>query len=406
MSDLAAAVDAAPPLSGARRLAIILLLGFTTIFVYGGSYFSPTVLAPAIVAETGWPLPWVVGGLSLSLLVCGLSVPFAGRRIERLGGRGVLPFGALAMAAGLALLGLSHSLWLYGGAWLLMGLGASGVYYDATFATLGRQFGQRARTMITLLTLVGGFTSTLSWPFTALLQDWFGWRGAYFAYAGLVLALALPLRLLLPVPPAHRPRPPLAAGTVEPPRASLPLLIVLGLCLSLASVITTVLALHLVPILGARGIDLAGAVALGTVIGPCQVGSRVVELLLGRRVHPLWTLLVSTTATAIGMTLLALGWGWIALALMIYGVGLGIRTVAGGTVPLALVGQRGYATVMGRLALPNQAAQALAPVAAAALLELHPDAGGWLAWILAGIALVNLGLSLWLLAAGRKIRAD
>ena len=58
-------------------------LGLLTIFAYGGSYFSVTVLAPSIVTETGWPLSWVVGGLSLQLLVCGLVMPFAGRRIER-----------------------------------------------------------------------------------------------------------------------------------------------------------------------------------------------------------------------------------------------------------------------------------------------------------------------------------
>ncbi|MDN3714337.1 hypothetical protein QWZ10_25580 [Paracoccus cavernae] len=41
-----------------------------------------------------------------------------------------------------------------------MGLGMSAALYDPAFATLGRLYGQDARSAITALTLWGGFAST------------------------------------------------------------------------------------------------------------------------------------------------------------------------------------------------------------------------------------------------------
>ena len=49
------------------RAVIISALGVTQIFAWGTSYYLPAVLASPIVADTGWSLAWVVGGLSLGL---------------------------------------------------------------------------------------------------------------------------------------------------------------------------------------------------------------------------------------------------------------------------------------------------------------------------------------------------
>ena len=58
-----------------------------------------------------------------------------------------------------------------------------------------------------------------------------------------------------------------------------------------------------------------------------------------------------------------------ALALVLYGAGIGLESIARGTLPLALFGADGYATLMGRLALPSLIAQAAAPSVAAILLQ-------------------------------------
>lgn len=71
-SPVAAGTAAASPRS---RRVVIVVLGIGQVLVWGSSYYLPAVLAKPIADATGWPLSWVIGGLSLGLLVSGLVSP-------------------------------------------------------------------------------------------------------------------------------------------------------------------------------------------------------------------------------------------------------------------------------------------------------------------------------------------
>ena len=272
--------------------------------------------------------------------------------------------------------------------------------YDAAFATLGRLYGQGARAAITDLTLMGGFASTLCWPLSAFLVEALGWRGACLAYAGLQLALALPLHLALlprapPHPDAAPPDPPAAGAAPPAPVPARPdparrrlLLVLLGAGLTLGTAVQSVISVHLLTMLQLGGLELAAAVALGALLGPSQVAARLVEKLLGRRFHPLWTMLASTLLTALGLVLLWTGLGILGLGIVLYGAGVGINSIARGTLPLALFGSAGYPVLMGRLALPMLLTGALAPTGGALLLAAL-GAPGTLA-LLAAAAAANV----------------
>ncbi|WP_292192222.1 MFS transporter [Mesorhizobium sp.] len=183
-------------------LIVIPVLGVTQIFAFGSSYYLLAVLAQPIASDTGWPLAWVIGGLSLGLLVAGIVSPRVGDSIQRLGSRLVLATSAVFMALGLAGLALSPNLPLYIMSWLVLGVGMGAGLYDAAFATLGRLYGQRARTAIATLTLFGGFASTVCWPLSALFVSEFGWRNACLVYAAIHVAVLLPLYVFaLPTEP-------------------------------------------------------------------------------------------------------------------------------------------------------------------------------------------------------------
>jgi MFS family permease len=378
-------------------------LGVGQILSWGSSYYLLAVLAPVIAADTGWRLPWIVGGLALGLLTAGLVSPRIGRAIERHGGRPVLVAASCLFAVGLTALALAANLATYLAAWLVLGLAMGAGLYDAAFATLGRALGHRARQAIGALTLFGGFASTVCWPLSAYLVGTLGWRGTCLAYAGLQLIVVLPLyRLGVPTLPEARPM--AAAATHDSPRpvASPPVgpFLLLAATITLGSAVSALLSVHLLALLQGLGVGLAAAVALGAVVGPSQVAARAIELAVARYHHPVWTMLASTVLVAGGVALLGSGVTLIPLALAGYGAGIGIASIARGTLPLALFGADGYATVMGRLALPSPLAPAGAPILGAYLMgRLGPRAT--LAGLLA-TAMLDIALALALLAWTRR----
>lgn len=364
------------------------------IFAWGSSYYLMAVLAGPISEDTGWPLPWVVGALSLGLLVAGLASPGVGRAIARHGGRPVLLAGCLLLALGLVMLALATALWVFLLGWAVIGLGMAAGLYDPAFATLGALYGREARRAITTLTLWGGFASTVCWPLSALLLEHLGWRGAALAYAGLHLCLSAPLILWLvpPAPATGGPKPRAQPISLAPEERRSFLL--MAAILTLAGLATTILSVHLLTLLAARGLSLSAAVAIGALIGPAQVGGRLIEMASGGRHPVIWSLAAATVSTAAGLVLLALV-DAPAPAMLLYGAGNGVFSIARGALPMAVFGPERYPALMGRLARPALLAQAAAPLIGAALIT-RLGAEATLA-ALAAFALANviLALTLW-----------
>lgn len=360
--------------AGARR--VITTLGVLQILAWGSSFYLLTVLAPAITSQTLWPSAFVVGGLSLALLIAGLVSPRIGHTIQRFGGRPVLAASSLLFATGLAILAIAPVLPVYLAAWCLIGLAMAAGLYDPAFATLGRHYGEDARRMITAVTLFGGFASTLCWPLTAWLLEQYGWRVACATYAGLHAFVGLPAYLLLL--PKNPPELIANEGPKQVGKSELPqdrqriALFLLGSILTLGAVILSMVSAHLVTLLQTRGLELAAAVGFGALIGPSQVSARVIEMTIGRRFHPLWTMLTGVVLVTLGILLLWSGLQVIAVALIAYGAGNGISSIVRGTVPLVLFGPARYAVLMGKLGLPILLGMAAAPTLGALLI----DAGG------------------------------
>jgi hypothetical protein len=249
--------------------------------------------------------------------------------------------------------------------------------YEAAFATLGVLYGRAARRPITLVTLVAGFASTVGWPMSAALVPLLGWRGTCLAYAAMLLLVVLPLYWLLP-----KAATPAEAAPGAAPEAADPALpaawvrrsfLLLAVFFTLRAIISATLSVHLIAVLGGLGLSVTAAVAAAALMGPSQVGGRLLEFTLGRAAHPL-------TAARLGGALLPLGALLLVLAgpvaavpfVLLYGASNGIMTISRGALPLALFGPRGYPVLMGRLALPILLAQAAAPMLTAPLVADWP----------------------------------
>ena len=236
--------------------------------------------------------------------------------------------------------------------------------YDAAFSTLGGIYGSQSRSAITSVTLFGGFASTVCWPLSAFLAEQFGWRGACLIYAAMQVAIALPIHAL--ALPRRRRVVDADFAAKEHTAAHLQRgeYVVFGLLaavLTIGAAILSIMGTHLLLILIARGLDVSVAVGLGAIVGPSQVGARMIEMLAGSRYHPLWTMVASAVFVAIAALMLLGDFPIIAFAIALYGAGNGIGSIARGTVPLALFGPKRYPVLMGRLALPLLVAMAISP---------------------------------------------
>jgi len=378
------------------RSATVAALGTAQTLAWASSYYLPAMLATPMARDLGVSPPTVFAAFSVALVVSALLGPRAGRAIDAWGGRPVLMLTNIVFALGLAALGLARDAGGLFAAWVVIGIAMGSGLYEAAFAALVRLYGKDARNTITGITLVAGFASTVGWPLSSLLEAQFGWRGACFAWAALHLLLGLPLNALLPrASPAQAagqamPAGPPAPDTAAPRHATL----VLSFVFAATWFTSTAMAAHLPRLLQAAGVSLAGAVLVGALIGPAQVGARLLEFGLLRRLHPIVSARLAAALHPIGVAVLAIAGAPAAAVFgVLHGAGNGILTIAKGTLPLVIFGPQGYGQRQGLLMLPARVLQAASPWLFGLALDHWGRGALWIsasAGVLALLALLTL----------------
>lgn len=389
-----------------RTWPLVLRLGTAQTLAWGSTYYLPALLARPMADGLGLPISQIWIAFTVALLASAVLGPFAGRAIDRWGGRPVLMGTSVLFAIGLASLSQvqgSTSLML---AWLLIGMAMGSGLYEAAFAALVRLHGTQARAAITGITLIAGFASTVGWPLTALLETEFGWRGACLGWAGLHLLVGLPLNASIPRA-AALPEPPQVVGAdaptalphTPPPRHTAWLL---SYVFAATWFISTAMAAHLPQLLVASGATLASAVAIGALVGPAQVAGRMLEFGFLRRLHPLLSARAAALAHPVGVAC------WMVVGpvagpafALLHGAGNGILTIAKGTLPLVYFGPVGYGQRQGIMMAPSRVAQAFAPLLFGLCIERW---GSGALWISGGLGLSALAALLWLRTGAPETR--
>ncbi|WP_298255009.1 MFS transporter [Bradyrhizobium sp.] len=349
------------------RLRVVAALGTAQTLAWGSSYYLPAILAGPIANDLGISSNWFFAAFSASLVISGLLGPKVGRQIDRVGGRQVLCASNLLLAAGLALLGASSSLWMMAGAWILLGVGMGFGLYDAAFGAIGRIYGSDSRGAITGITLIAGFASTVGWPLSSFGLATVGWRETCFVWAAAHIVIGLPLNLMLP----RTERAALAEGPKVRPHIPIDrTMILLSFAFAAAWTVTSAMAAHLPRIVEAFGATPAQAVFAGMMIGPSQVAARVLEASVLGRFHPLMSTRLACLTHPIGAAVIGIfGGGAAATFTLLHGAGNGILTIARGTLPLAIFGPENYAYRLGLIGAPSRIAQALAPLLIGLLID-------------------------------------
>lgn len=347
--------------------SVVIGIGIAQTLHWASSYYLPAILAQPMAADLGVSATAVMGGLSLALVVSALLGPWAGAAIDRWGGRRVLGSASLLFAVGLALLATADGVAGLVLAWLVLGVAMGCGLYEAAFASLVHLHGDGARRAITGVTLIAGFASTVGWPLTTWAASAWGWRGACLLWAGLHLAVSLPMHAMLPAVRQGRRSDTPAPQRLQPTRWTAPLLAVV---FALTWGISTALAAHLPQLLALGGVAPAAALAVASLVGPAQVAARITEATLLRTWHPLSAARLAGLGHPVGALLfLVLGPVAAPAFALLHGAGNGILTIAKGTLPLVFFGPDGYGARQGWLMLPARITQAAAPVLFAVLIE-------------------------------------
>lgn len=363
------------PLS-AGKTRVVLALGSAQTLAWGSTYYLPAILAAPMAEDLGVSKGLVFAAFSAALVIAAILGPAAGRRIDLFGGRGVLSLSSLVFAAGLALLGAAEGAAMLFAAWLVIGVGMSLGLYEAAFSTLAGIYGRDARGAITGITLLAGFASTICWPISSVLEVEVGWRVTCYVWAAAHLAIGLPLNRLLVPPGTQVPAAPAAEAAGGAGRLSALVqdraMVLLAFVFAVSWFISTAMAAHLPRLLQEAGATPAAAIAAAALVGPAQVGGRLLEFGILRRFHPLLSARLAALAHPLGaLAVMAAGAPAAVVFSLLHGAGNGILTIAKGTLPLAIFGPGGYGLRQGVLMVPARFGQAAAPFLFALLIERY-----------------------------------
>lgn len=386
-------------------------LGITQIVGYGTLYYAYAILLPEMAGDFGLSLTGIFGILSLALLFGGFLAPVAGRLTDRYGGRLVMTLGSLVAGLSLMLLSLVKGPYSLFTAILLVEAAAVFVLYNVAFAAVSRlDLTVPTQRSISVITLFGGIASTIFWPLTLWLFNGLGWETTWLILGLATALICVPLHfwgLNRPLTDLNQPSEKITGDWPELQGAARRR----GMLWMVVSFIFSGYLMGAVMTLWVTNVqDLGHTAAIsalaGAVIGPFKTVGRFFEMLISRNMYPLVTYLLALGLTmAAFLTLLAVGFTLpgVLIAAALYGMGDGIKTIARGTLPLALFGQKGYGARLGWIAFVQMGVNATAPFAFAWMTQAF---GGWYSFLAMTCCLAVAILTYFLIPDPRRIQDD
>lgn len=285
-----------------------------TLAILSVSYGAPLLVVVGLAtmqADLGTDRSVLALAGALVWIGTGLGGVVMGRVAERIGMRATTCFGAVMMAAGLALSATGKIWALYVGHGVLMGLLGNGAIYPPLVTYVSRWFDRRRGTAIALISS-GQYIAGVVWPWLferAIAR--FGWRAAMLGFAVVVLGAILPLAVLF----LHPPPEPAGAAAAQAgtgratrqaaarvlglrPGLAQALLCLAGFC---CCVPMSIPSAHLVAYCGDLGIGAARGAAMLSVLLGCAFASRQLWGLFADRYGGLRTVITGSALQALAI---------------------------------------------------------------------------------------------------------
>lgn len=176
---------------------IMVAVGFVTLGIAFGIWYSFSVFFLAIIKEFGWTRAAVSSIFSVFIISQSIVGLLTGLLQDRFGPRVVIPFGTIILAICLALTSRAQNLWhfyvVYG---VFAGAGVSLLGFSSHAAFIPKWF-ERKRGLALGIAMAGiGFGMLFLIPLVERAITAYGWRITYIYLAGLVLFAVGPLNII------------------------------------------------------------------------------------------------------------------------------------------------------------------------------------------------------------------
>jgi MFS family permease len=355
---------------GSRAWAIAWTLGFTELISWGVLYYAFTVLLVPMQEELGWSVGAITGAYSLSMLVSGLAAPALGRWLDDHGPRGVMTCGSILGT--LLVLAWSRVDTLPGFylIWIGIGLASAATLYEPAFTTLAQWFRRgRSRAML-IVTILGGFASTVFLPLTGWLVDRYDWRSALVILAIILAAgTVIPHAAVLLPGPAHAGSPATTGPEIGPhPRFKdllrEPVFARMSIAFFLQTTTSIAVAVHIIAFLVERGQDATFAAWAAGLIGAAQVAARIFTTIFERHfsIISLTAMMFAFQVVAIVMLVTWHHATGVIVAVIFLGMGRGAITLLRPSLVMEFYDVSRFGSINGMQALILTIGRAIAPV--------------------------------------------
>ncbi len=362
---------------------IVVALGVTTIISYGTNQYLFGLLVDPVSRELGWDTASIGLAYSGVVLVSGLGGLALGRVLDRLGARLLLSLGSLVTGVSLLLLARVHSLALFDVVWTAgIGLGSALTLYPVTMTVVANWFDRRRMRALALLTFMGAFSSTLTYPIAGLLIARFGWRDAVAILGAVQLLVAFPLHALIvrrhPEDVGLHPDGAATAGGSTPESGVAFAAAIRSaafwfptVALALAYFASTAILLIHVAYLIARGYTPAYAAMLLGLFGIAYLPGRFFVAWAGERMSLAILFAAAFGIEALGIAVLAIRPSpWVVVAYVCtFGAAYGATFPLRGAIMAQRFGRRSYGSILAVQGVPVGIGSALGPLAVGRLID-------------------------------------
>lgn len=201
-----------PAVAGMKSRARWLHVALAAAFIntsYGTLSYSFSVLVTANGPGGEFGKGVISLGFGLALLVSGVAGLWVGTIADLFGSRRLMAAGAVAGAAGLALLAACQETWQVIAVMLfVLGPAMAATFYEPVYVLMNRWFTAEERPKAYgVLTMLSGISITIYTPLTQLFVDAWGWRQGVVGLAAILLVVGLLVPLAIPEGDRHRPAP-------------------------------------------------------------------------------------------------------------------------------------------------------------------------------------------------------